>query len=93
MFKSADITARFRATQCHGVPDMEEEPLPVPKICLEEAVVIPITVKGSDLQKTATRFSGRNCVTEQTGQRKCGGFSNTWQCILKGRNSNRCLQL
>lgn len=77
MFKPVDITAIFIATQCHGVPDMEEEPVPVAKICLEEAVVRPITVKGSDLQKRATRFSGRTCVIEQTGQRKYGGFSNT----------------
>lgn len=49
MFKPVDITARFIATQCHGVSAMEEELVPAAKTCLEEAVAIPITVKGSDL--------------------------------------------
>lgn len=49
MVKPVDTTARFIAIQCHGVTAMEEEPACVAKICLEEAVVTPITVKGSDL--------------------------------------------
>lgn len=49
MFKPVDTTAKFIATQCHGVPAMEEEPVPAAKICLEKAVAIPITAKGSDL--------------------------------------------
>lgn len=77
MFKPVDTTARFIATQCHGVPAMEEEPVPAAKICLEEAVAIPVTVKGCDLLERATSFSGGNCVTEQTAWGRCGGSNNT----------------
>lgn len=66
MFNSTDITARFIATQCHGLPGAEEEFVPVAKICYEEVVMIPITVKRSHLKERATSFSGGNCVIGQT---------------------------
>lgn len=66
MFNSIDITARFIATQCRGLSGAEEEFVPVAKICYEEVVMIPITVKRSHLKERATSFSGGNCVIGQT---------------------------
>lgn len=40
---------RFIANQFQGVAPLEEEAVPAAKICLEEAVVMPVTVGESDL--------------------------------------------
>lgn len=68
MFKPVKVPARFRANQCQGVALLEEEPEPAAKICLEEAVVMPITVKESDLWKRVTSFMEGNCETGQHGE-------------------------
>lgn len=51
---------------------MEEEPVPAAKICLEDAAVMPVTVKEYDLWKRVTSFVEGNCETGQTAWRRCG---------------------
>lgn len=67
---------------------LQEEPMPAAKICLEEAVVMPVTVKGSDLWKRVTSFMEGNCETGQTAWGRCGENNNTQQCFVRDRNNN-----
>lgn len=47
MFSSVDITAIFIATQCHRLPAVKGEIVPVEKICEEAFAMMPITAKWS----------------------------------------------
>lgn len=67
---------------------MEEEAVPAAKICLEEAVVMPVTVRESDLFKRVTSFVEGNCETGQTACRRHGGSNNTQPHFLRDRNNN-----